>query len=138
MDSSPDLTKFVRLSFSRLVDNSWPVEEYTWRSSLILWVLRGIPAGGFLESLMANDISTAVMKTHPANSWSHIVQFMRWLQFRAPKECWGSYENLKYWQSLSNDERTEFCTRAGLLPTPWQLLKGDPNWDTTAIDELDF
>ena len=77
MDSSPDLTKFVRLSFSRLVDNSWPVEEYTWRSSLILWVLRGIPAGGFLESLMANDISTAVMKTHPANSWSHIVQLRK-------------------------------------------------------------
>lgn len=121
------MNKFLRKSFSPDVSD-YPIDDATWRDSMELWVLYGLPPGSFLEAVLANDLTGAALKTHPMNRWQTIVGLVKWLHHCSPKECHGSYEQLKKWQELTNDERMEKCVEIGLMPTAWEILNNDPKW----------
>lgn len=121
------MNKFFRKSCDHF-SADWPSLDDTWAQSMELWVLNGIPPGSFLEAVLANDLQSAALRSHPANTWESIMSLARWLLNVAPKECYGSYDNLKKWQALSNDQRMEKCIAVGLMPTAWEILNNDPKW----------
>ena len=65
---------------------------------LMDWVLDHREPGGFLESVLRNDLSSAVGRADPSNS-RKLIDIVRFLYNWVPSACWGSderYENWKY------------------------------------------
>lgn len=121
------MNKFFKKSYD-IFTADWPIGDDTWGQSMELWVLYGIDPGSFLKAVLANDLHSAALKTHPANQWQTIVELVKWLLNRAPSECYGSYEKLAEWRKLTNDQRLEKSVSVGLMPTAWEILNNDPKW----------
>lgn len=113
-------------------DAEYKIGDSTWGGSMELWVLHGIEPGGFLESVMVNDLFSAAAKSHPANKWSTIVELVKWLNFVAPPECYGTVEKMKAWRKLTDEQRMEKCIERGIMPSPWELLSEDKKWTLDA------
>lgn len=93
------------------------------KDELYNYVILGLEPGSFHWALFANDMISACLRSHPANSWSYIQETGKWLYHEAPSECWGSYDKVKKWLTLPNDERRAICEEKGLVATAWEILK---------------
>jgi len=64
----------------------------------------------------------AVCSSHVMNTWGAIVKFEKWLQHSAPKQCYGSEENVQNWLAMSPEQRTQICINVNLLATDEEIL----------------
>lgn len=60
------------------------------------YIEQGIPPGGFLIAVLKNDFRTAAMKADRINKNSFRA-WADWLVYEAPREAWGSEENVRNW-----------------------------------------
>lgn len=60
------------------------------------WIRDGIMPGGFLRAVLSNDLRTAVAAGDPT-SVEALPDIVRWLEERAPPDCWGSAEAVQRW-----------------------------------------
>jgi hypothetical protein len=64
------------------------------------WIVQGIPGGGFLMSIIRNDLKGAVSRADNINL-PKIANFVQFFTGHAPSICWGSEENADSWRGLS-------------------------------------
>lgn len=70
------------------------------RHGILNYVFDGVPAGGFVTAMFANDLIEAVGRADHINE-GHIVGIARWITWYAPRSCWGGYDIVKGWQGLN-------------------------------------
>lgn len=104
----------------------WPVPKQ-WQTELHNYIIQGWMPGSFHTALFANDLLGAALHTHPMNDWDSIVHFMKWVKNNAPREAWGSYEDVQYWYNLTPKIRNMILLRNNLIltdeETMWESLK---------------
>ena len=66
------------------------------QSGLSAYILDGCRPGGFLRSVLANDLKGAVGRADTTNS-RLLAQYIYFLTNGAPWECWGNPTALKTW-----------------------------------------
>ena len=97
------------------------------------------PVGGFLTSLLENDLAGVVHNADPS-SWTNLKDIFRWVYWEMPAEAWQSREAVRAWleptnrpAALSLDQwRNQVvslarCTRCD-YPLPSQLDHQDHEW----------
>lgn len=72
-----------------------PVPEHT-RGSLERYFLYGIEPGGFLQSVLCNDLVSAVARADHINKQA-ISGIVEWIANNAPDGSWGHEEYYKEW-----------------------------------------
>ena len=63
---------------------------------LLRFVLLGIPAGSFLNSIVINDLFGALTKADET-SRAHLFEICVWLHNAAPSSCYGSRQAVTAW-----------------------------------------
>ena len=63
------------------------------------YVERGIPTGGFLEAVLANDLMAAVGGADP-NSMMALPSIVSYVYMELPSTCHGSYKVYRAWLAL--------------------------------------
>lgn len=72
-----------------------PVPRHN-HDSLVEWLCIGRPVGGFLESVLCNDLRGAVGEADDTNL-RHIPDLVRWLYNHAPIPAWGNASVVRKW-----------------------------------------
>ena len=96
-----------------------------WKDILYNYVVNGYHPGGFFESLLLNDLWQAVSRSHPSNEWSQIRGVMKWIHWKAPRQCYGTKKKVEAWMKRKDRSRREICENLGILDTVWDLLRED-------------
>jgi hypothetical protein len=60
------------------------------------WITDRMPPGGFLQSVIANDLREAFARADQ-NSTAHMKDIVAFFYNEAPSTCWGSPEALVSW-----------------------------------------
>jgi len=94
-----------------------------WKDILYNYVVLGYHPGGFFESLIVNDLWSAVSRSHPNNEWEQIRGVVKWLHWRAPQKCYGTKKKVEAWMKHKDETRRKICEDAGILDTVWDLLQ---------------
>lgn len=65
--------------------------------SLALYLLHGIPPGGFMTALLKNSPIVEVVRRGDIENRKRTHYYIDWLLNYAPYECWGSEEKVNAW-----------------------------------------
>jgi hypothetical protein len=66
------------------------------RRSLLRYATDGVPVGGFLEAVLANDLSTAAARADAGNAGT-LLAIAAFVTAELPRPCWGSYRIYQAW-----------------------------------------
>ena len=75
-------------------------------AALIAYVEKGEAPGGFLDSVLKNNLLGAVMRANPP-SLAAIKEILWVLHNEAPSPCWGSPREVDAWLAMDAAERTK-------------------------------
>ena len=64
--------------------------------SLVSYIMKGVPVGGFLTAVLTNDLKEAVARADDTNA-AKIVEYVKFLYNHAPMGCWGSEMHVAEW-----------------------------------------
>ena len=84
------------------------VPEHT-RTSLELYFFEGVEPGGFLYSVLTNDLMGACTRCDHINREA-IVDIVKWMIHRAPQGSWGHRQRILDWMHDKDQCRTKFVT----------------------------
>lgn len=65
-----------------------------------------IPPGGFMTSVIANDLKGAVGRADLVNK-QHLPEIIMWFCTEAPANAWGSYEAYNEWINPSKEQEKD-------------------------------
>lgn len=71
--------------------------------SLLNWVEKGRPTGGFVTAVLCNDLTKAIGRAD-LESRAALPSIVFWLYNHAPCGCWGSYEIVEKWRNKFKEE----------------------------------
>lgn len=88
------------------------------------YFLKGYPPGGFLTSVLTNNLMGAVNSADSANRHA-IYEIVKWLtkETRLPPNSWGCTENVVDWLRDIGGIRTKFVDKME-KEYIWETLKG--------------
>lgn len=66
-------------------------------SGVMLWIMSGIRGGGFLNSIVVNDLAGAMGRADHINK-EKIPDYVSFFYNDAPSGCWGSHEKASIWE----------------------------------------
>jgi hypothetical protein len=66
------------------------------RASMKAYIERGVPLGGFLSSIVANDLVLAAQQADQHNIY-RLKDYALFLHGEAPSEAWGSAKAYQSW-----------------------------------------
>jgi hypothetical protein len=95
-----------------------------WKQELYNYFMEGLEPGSFHRACYENNMLKAAFRSHPANHWKQIQEFMKWCFANAPAGSFGDEEKVNAWLSKSAEERRLICIRRG-----WQLTDKEITWD---------
>ncbi len=95
------------------------------KAALWLYMCHGIEPGGFGMAVLHNDFMTAALLAHPALPASVFKGLAQWLKFIAPYKSYGSEQQVKEWQSFTDEQRLEIMIEHLLRPSVVEILKGE-------------
>ena len=75
--------------------SDYNVPEHT-QYALTQFIERGIPVGGFLHSVLSNDLFGAIGSADAENS-RKLKDITGWIYMHAPQNCWGSEAKVLRW-----------------------------------------
>lgn len=132
------LGKYSRARFLESVYLDGVVSGF-WHSPA-LYLLYGIEAGSFFTAVLANDFFGAMTHSHPSNSVNELKKLVIWIRRTWPEEAYGSYDKVRDWIALSEEEKRGYLVKSRLIYTEDEelvkTLKGDtvyenfPDMDT--------
>ena len=96
--------------------DDWSVPQ-EWKEVLHNYLVHGFEPGGFFTSLLANDALGAIGRSHPSNNIQSLKHLAGWIVNSAPREAWGSYENVNAWLKLSAANRRSILEKYTLVYT---------------------
>jgi len=82
------------------------------KRSLIYWIDDAVYPGHFVKAVLTNDLFEAIARADGENA-RILPDIVRWVYSNAPRNCWGSNEEMKTWKSsgglrgIKNAEATE-------------------------------
>ena len=80
--------------------------------SLNQYVDHHLPVGGFLSSVLANNLTDSFARAD-SNNQSALLELITYCHWELPSQCWGSEAKVRAW--LSNNEDTVGHTHAHKL-----------------------
>lgn len=72
------------------------IPDYT-RDALDRWAQCGLMPGGFVRSVLCNDLSGACMRADMSNR-SMLFEIVQYVYNELPSDCWGSEEKVDAWE----------------------------------------
>ena len=112
--------RMFKSSFDDLAEVDRDMKEALW-----LYMCHGIEPGSFGMAVLQNDFMTAALMAHPALPASVFKGLAQWLKFMAPYQSYGSEQQVKKWQSFTDEQRHDFMIESQLRPSVIQVLKGE-------------
>ena len=87
------------------------------------YLMHGFEPGGFLTSVLANDLYLAVGR---ADHWNkkRLPEIVDAVTYCVPDLAWGSYQRVKDWCKDKNGYRSAYAARKEKEYT-WRVLKGE-------------
>ena len=76
------------------------------RDGARLYIERGIPGGSFMTAVFSNDLVRAFQRAEDANT-AAMRQWASFLHNEAPRNCWGSPEDVSEWIKLGGMNRAQ-------------------------------
>jgi len=74
----------------------WALLPQHMRGPMQRYLDYGIPPGGFLEAVLANDLSGAVARADAVNR-RYLPEIVSFVQWYCPVACWGSPDAVSDW-----------------------------------------
>ena len=71
------------------------------KTSVELWVEKGIRPGSFLEAVFANDFAMSAVKADQLNA-KYLREWALFCLNELPDACWGSHEKMEFWEEFKN------------------------------------
>lgn len=71
------------------------------REGLYNYFERRIPTGGFMRSVLSNDLRGAVQRADSQNRYL-LREYVFWLNTEAPTDAWGSPDSVADWLSRTD------------------------------------
>jgi hypothetical protein len=109
----------------------------TWRvpkdfaDPMFNYLVYGYQPGSCFTSVLANDFSGAIMRSHPANTIQAFKALAGWINDCVPSMARGSYDEVEAWTNLSDRQRRAVLEAKGLIfsteEESWKILKDDPS-----------
>ncbi len=65
-------------------------------AGLIAYIIDHVRPGGFLQSVISNDLQGAVQRGGSV-SFSYLRKIVDFMNMEAPSSCWGSVEKMESW-----------------------------------------
>ena len=85
--------------------------DYT-KDRIDAYVSDGVPPGGFLQAVLANDLREAFGRADENNRGA-MFDIVSYCWNKIPGECWGSPEKVKAWIERKDDVRDISAGAAG-------------------------
>ncbi len=73
------------------------------KNSLVLYVKTRRPTGGFLRSVLENNLSEAIIKAD-ASSLANIKEIVLYILTDMPTPCWGSDKKVEEWLACTDQK----------------------------------
>lgn len=80
------------------------------RETIEHYLLRGWAPGGFVESMLANDLERALYTADIVNR-QRFWTIAMWIREYAPRESWGSYDAIEKWRDDFMGCRSAFAEK---------------------------
>jgi len=93
---NPEELKAWVIRTEKMVDDDLQYIPPHMHEGLKLYVLNGVPPGGFLEAVLANDFKTAAGRADRINS-KYLKEWALVVANAMPRAAQGSYENVHTW-----------------------------------------
>ena len=93
-------------------------------SPLWLYFAHGIEPGSFGMAVLSNDFYSAVARAHPSLTSASLRELANWMINTAPRDSYGSMENINKWKALSDDQRRDIMIDCKLRPSVIDVLNG--------------
>jgi hypothetical protein len=95
------------------------------------YLVYGYQPGSCFTSVLANDFSGAIMRSHPNNTIDAFKALVGWINDFVPSMARGSYEVVEAWTKLSDHQRRAVLEGKGLIfsteEETWKVLKDEPS-----------
>jgi hypothetical protein len=69
------------------------------------YLVFGYTPGSCFTSVLANDFTSAISRSHPSNTISAFKSLVGWMRDIMPEESYGSYEKVKAWTGINPEQR---------------------------------
>jgi hypothetical protein len=93
------------------------------------YLVNGFDPGGFYTAVLANDFMSAVIRSHPGNQIDTLKGLAGWIVTEMPTAAWGSFDQVRTWLNLSDEDRRVVLEQANLIYTTkdemWLVLKNE-------------
>ena len=94
------------------------------------YLVYGFSPGSCFTAILANDFTSAISRSHPSNSIQSYKALAGWIRDTVPEEGYGSYEKVKAWGGINDEQRRIILEHYGLIFTNkeevWKILKDEP------------
>lgn len=125
--------KLTKYSVNRFRNNAvqWEVpREYF--EPIFNYLVHGYSPGSFFTSLLANDMFSAMARSHPANSVIGLKNLTNWINSLELRNiAWGNYEVVKNWLNTDEAARRVVLEKVGLVYSEQdeiiKVLKDEPS-----------
>lgn len=97
------------------------------------YLVYGFSPGSFFTAVLANDFSSAIARSHPANTITALKALTGWINDCMPFIARGSYDKVNAWTKLDEATRRDVLIAHNMIYTPKQetflAIKGEPVYD---------
>lgn len=118
------MSQKIHKLFIRSFDDLEIIAE-DFKDSLWLYMCYGLEPGSFGMAVLTNDFMGAALGAHPAVPASMFKGLAQWLKFMAPYQSYGSEQQVKKWQSFTDDQRRDIMIECHLRPSVFEVLSGE-------------
>lgn len=122
-----NLTKYSKHKLMKTFQ-TWNVPK-DFADPMYNYLVYGYRPGSCFTSVLANDFSGAIMRSHPANTVQAFKALVGWIGDCVPSMARGSYEVVEAWTNLSDNQRRAVLEAKGLIfsteEESWIVLKDE-------------
>lgn len=116
-----ELTEYSRNLFLRSLQEYDVAREYA--EPIYNYFVYGFGPGSFFTSLLANDATGAIMRSHPANDIGALKSLVLWLENSGTRgTAWGNYDIVDNWLRVTDSFRRAVLECRGLVYTQEQEI----------------
>ena len=102
------------------MDNGLNIPPHT-VDALAGYFLYGYQPGGFLTAMLMKELTNAVFVADTANKVA-FVDIYKWISWQAPRESWGSSENMQKWMNLTDNQRRTILVRCNMANSVFEII----------------
>jgi hypothetical protein len=106
----------------------WDVQQ-EYSQHVYDYLVNGFHPGGFYTAVLANDFMHAVIRSHPGNQIDALKGLAGWISNTMPTAAWGSYDRVRTWLNMSDQDRRVVLEQAELIydtkTEMWLVLKNE-------------